>query len=240
AAIFRPASKAALKPVVETWQTPPPRPVVTSPFTITGATRNPFAAVRSPVVLLKENSAPGAISLSSTRRATSCTLWIRFGTPPYSVVYVDTRPLMPMPRAAAAVESRRAAGREREQRREARRREQEACRPEEQPDGRGQRQARLVRRASERDGANLRPCDAHRQRDRCRRAVERGELPHECRRCGGLVERPPRTRGKDRDARAAQREQGIARRLVDRVRHAIELVVERAGQDGRRRGDGGA
>ena len=84
--IFRPASKAALKTVVETWQTPPPRPVVSSPFTITGASRKPFAAFRSPVVLLNENVAPGAINFSSTKCATSCTLWMRFGMPPYSVV----------------------------------------------------------------------------------------------------------------------------------------------------------
>jgi hypothetical protein len=45
AVISTPASNAALRTVVDTWHTPPARPVVTSPFTITGATRNPFAAV---------------------------------------------------------------------------------------------------------------------------------------------------------------------------------------------------
>ena len=84
--IFRPASYAALKTVVETWQTPPPRPVDSSPLMITGASRNPFAAVRAPVVLLNENSSPGAISLSSTRWATSSTLWIRLAMPPKTVV----------------------------------------------------------------------------------------------------------------------------------------------------------
>ena len=61
AVIFRPASYAALKTVVETWQTPPPRPVCSSPLMITGASRKPFSALRSPVVSLNENSAPGAI-----------------------------------------------------------------------------------------------------------------------------------------------------------------------------------
>jgi hypothetical protein len=58
--ILRPASYAALNTVVETWQTPPPRPVCSSPLMITGASRNPFAALRSPVAGLKENVAPGA------------------------------------------------------------------------------------------------------------------------------------------------------------------------------------
>ena len=80
--IFSPASNAALKTVVETWQTPPPSPVVSSPFTITGASRKPLAALRSPVVWLNENVAPGAISVPSTRCATSSTLWMRFGMPP--------------------------------------------------------------------------------------------------------------------------------------------------------------
>jgi hypothetical protein len=49
---------------------------------ITGASRKPFDALRSPVAWLKENVAPGAISFPSTRCATSWTLWIRFGSPP--------------------------------------------------------------------------------------------------------------------------------------------------------------
>src|SRR5665213_1496573 len=53
--IFKPASNAVLKTVVDTWQTPPPSPVVTSPLTITGASRKPLAALRSPVVPLNEN-----------------------------------------------------------------------------------------------------------------------------------------------------------------------------------------
>ena len=80
--IGRPASYAALKTVVETWQTPPPRPSASSPLMITGASRKPFSAVRSPVVSLKEKVAPGAISVPSISRATSCTLWMRFATPP--------------------------------------------------------------------------------------------------------------------------------------------------------------
>ena len=82
AVIGRPASYAALKTVVETWQTPPPSPVCSSPLMITGASRKPFSALRSPVAPLNEKVAPGAISLPSTRWATSCTLWIRFGSPP--------------------------------------------------------------------------------------------------------------------------------------------------------------
>ena len=82
AVIGSPASYAALNTVVETWQTPPPSPVWSSPFTITGASRKPLAALRSPVVPLNENVVPGAISLLSTRWATSCTLWMRFGSPP--------------------------------------------------------------------------------------------------------------------------------------------------------------
>ena len=80
--IFRPASYAALKVVVETWQTPPPSPVVSSPLMITGASRKPLSAVRAPVARLNEKVAPGAISFPSMRRATSWTLWIRFGSPP--------------------------------------------------------------------------------------------------------------------------------------------------------------
>ena len=49
---------------------------------ITGASRKPFAAERSPVAPLNENVEPGAINLPSTRWATSWTLWIRFGSPP--------------------------------------------------------------------------------------------------------------------------------------------------------------
>ena len=71
-----------MKTVVETWQTPPPRPVESSPLMITGASTKPLAALRSPVAPLNEKVAPGAISLSSTRWATSCTLWIRFAIPP--------------------------------------------------------------------------------------------------------------------------------------------------------------
>ena len=79
AVIGSPASYAALNTVVETWQTPPPSPVSTSPLMITGASRKPFAAERSPVAWLNEKVAPGAISLRSTRCATSWTLWMRFG-----------------------------------------------------------------------------------------------------------------------------------------------------------------
>ena len=60
----QPASYAALNTVVETWQTPPPRPVWSSPLMITGASRKPFAAVRSPVVRLNENVAPGRDQLA--------------------------------------------------------------------------------------------------------------------------------------------------------------------------------
>ena len=38
-------------------------PVPSSPLMITGASLNPFSAVRSPVVPLNENVAPGAISV---------------------------------------------------------------------------------------------------------------------------------------------------------------------------------
>ena len=71
-----------MKTVVETWQTPPPRPVESSPLMITGASRKPLSAVRSPVVPLNENVAPGAISLPSISFATSWTLWMRFAMPP--------------------------------------------------------------------------------------------------------------------------------------------------------------
>jgi hypothetical protein len=81
-AIGRPASYAALNTVVETWQTPPPRPVWSSPLMITGASRKPRSAVRSPVVPLKEKVAPGAISVRSTSRETSWTLWMRLASPP--------------------------------------------------------------------------------------------------------------------------------------------------------------
>ena len=84
--MFSPASYAELNTVVETWHTPPPSPVVSSPLMITGASRKPFDALRSPVVPLKEKVAPGATSVPSIRCETSCTLWIRFGTPPNSVV----------------------------------------------------------------------------------------------------------------------------------------------------------
>ena len=82
AVIGRPASYAALKTVVDTWHTPPPSPVSTSPLMITGASRKPLAAERSPVAWLNEKVAPGAISLRSTRCATSCTLWMRLAMPP--------------------------------------------------------------------------------------------------------------------------------------------------------------
>ena len=85
-AIDRPASKAALKTVVETWQTPPPIPVWSSPLMITGASWKPLSAFRSPVVSLNENVEPGAMSAPSISSATSCTLWTRFG-----VAAVDRR-----------------------------------------------------------------------------------------------------------------------------------------------------
>ena len=53
--IGRPASYAALKTVVETWHTPPPRPVFSSPLMITGASTKPLSCVRAPVVPLNEN-----------------------------------------------------------------------------------------------------------------------------------------------------------------------------------------
>jgi hypothetical protein len=53
---------------------------------ITGASRKPFASLRSPVVPLNENSLCGGISVLSTRWATSSTLWMRFAMPPYEVV----------------------------------------------------------------------------------------------------------------------------------------------------------
>jgi len=59
--IERPASYAALNVVVETWQTPPPRPVLSSPLMITGASRKPLLSERSPVVALNENVSPGAM-----------------------------------------------------------------------------------------------------------------------------------------------------------------------------------
>ena len=78
----RPASYAALKTVVETWHTPPPSPVWSSPLMITGASRNPLSAFRSPVVPLNENTWPGRISVWSMRLDTSWTLWMRFASPP--------------------------------------------------------------------------------------------------------------------------------------------------------------
>ena len=65
---------------------------------ITGASWKPFAAVRSPVVPLKENVPPGLISVPSISRATSCTLLSRPGVPPYVVVYDETTPVMPIVR----------------------------------------------------------------------------------------------------------------------------------------------
>ena len=82
----RPASNAALKTVVETWQTPPPSPFCSSPLMITGASWKPLSALRSPVVSLNENVAPGAISAPSISCATSWTLCSRPGVPPYVVV----------------------------------------------------------------------------------------------------------------------------------------------------------
>ena len=49
---------------------------------ITGASSNPFSAVRSPVVPLNENVLPGAISAPSISCATSATLCRRLGMPP--------------------------------------------------------------------------------------------------------------------------------------------------------------
>ena len=63
AVIGRPASYAALKTVVETWQTPPPSPVVSSPLMMTGASRKPLDALRSPVP---------ARGLEGLRRRTRC------------------------------------------------------------------------------------------------------------------------------------------------------------------------
>ena len=45
-------------------------------------TDKPFAALRSPVVSLNENRAPGATSAPSIRSATSVTLCTRPGVPP--------------------------------------------------------------------------------------------------------------------------------------------------------------
>ena len=80
--IESPASNAALKTVVETWQTPPPIPFWSSPLMITGASSKPFASFRSPVVSLNENRAPGATSAPSISSATSWTLWSRPCVPP--------------------------------------------------------------------------------------------------------------------------------------------------------------
>ena len=80
--MFSPASNAALNTVVETWQTPPATPVPSSPLMITGASLKPFSSVRSPVVPLNENVAPGPMTVPSIRWATSWTLLIRFASPP--------------------------------------------------------------------------------------------------------------------------------------------------------------
>ena len=82
ASIGSPPSYAALNTVVETWQTPPPSPFWSSPLMITGASWKPFSAVRSPVVALNENVAPGLIRVPSISFATSCTLLSRPGVPP--------------------------------------------------------------------------------------------------------------------------------------------------------------
>jgi hypothetical protein len=48
---------------------------------ITGASRNPLAAFRSPVVPLNENTCPGLIRVWSMRLATNWTLCTRFASP---------------------------------------------------------------------------------------------------------------------------------------------------------------
>ena len=80
--IGSPASKAALKTVVDTWQTPPPMPFWSSPLMMTGASWKPFSAFRSPVVSLNEKVPPGATSVPSISSATSWTFASRPGVPP--------------------------------------------------------------------------------------------------------------------------------------------------------------
>ena len=82
---------------------PPPSPFFSSPLMITGASWNPFAAVRSPVVPLNEKVPPGAISAPSISFATSCTLLRRPGVPPYVVVYEETTSSIPIVLAISVV-----------------------------------------------------------------------------------------------------------------------------------------
>src|SRR3954449_12830486 len=56
----RPAKNAALKVVVATWETPPPKSSLNTPSLMMKPLVKPFAAVRSPTVSLRLNVAPGS------------------------------------------------------------------------------------------------------------------------------------------------------------------------------------
>src|SRR3990170_460866 len=86
-----PASKTALKRVVETWQMPPPSTSsISPPPTMPGASLYPRAAVRGPIVLSKSYSSPGARNLLLAYSVVIRTLTCRLDEPRYgSDVYEE-------------------------------------------------------------------------------------------------------------------------------------------------------
>ena len=106
---------------------------------------------------------------------------------------------------------------------------------------RRERDARLARGARERGGPNMGLLRAKRQRHRAR---QRGRARRARRRACARLRRLSSTDAglgrHDDEGRAVADERGVARLPVDALRDLIELVLQRAVQDGRRRRDVGA
>jgi hypothetical protein len=134
-------------------------------------------------------------------------------------------------------ERRRPARGKRKEGRELRRRQHGPRRPHLQRDGAGEREARLLRRRREADGSDARLRDAHRELHRLRRAHDGGKRVHDRQRGCRPVEREAAARRDEDDFRPAQRQRRVPRRPVHPRRDPAELVLQRAGENARRRRD---
>ena len=73
-----PAKNAALKVVVATWETPPPRSSLKIPSLMMKPSVKPLARVRSPTVPLSENVSPGFSTVPSMISAARPMLMLRY------------------------------------------------------------------------------------------------------------------------------------------------------------------
>ena len=90
--ISRSARATALNSVELVWHTPPPISSRLCPPEMAGASRYPFAAVRSPVVPLKEKISPGRTVLPLIACALSWILVFRLLLFVVDVVYAEISP----------------------------------------------------------------------------------------------------------------------------------------------------